>query len=165
MKTQLLIGIDLGSSSLKALALEAASGRTVALSRMPLQHDRLPGGGCEVGGPMIRSALSTVLRDVAHQLGNRVADVRAIGCTGHGAGLYALDARNELAGGRAVASTDQRAGAAAGFALGAALARPPSSAGVHAANTLARTNGAGFRATCMDPNLATRQGRNMASPE
>ena len=110
MKTQLLIGIDLGSSSLKALALEAASGRTVALSRMPLQHDRLPGGGCEVGEPMLRSALSAVLRDVAHQLGRRVADVRAIGCTGHGAGLYALDARGELAGGRAVASTDQRAG-------------------------------------------------------
>lgn len=113
MKTQLLIGIDLGSSSLKALALEAASGRTVALSRMPLQHDRLPGGGCEVGAPMIRSALSSVLRDVAHQLGSRVDDVRAIGCTGHGAGLYALDARHELAGGRAVASTDQRAAARA----------------------------------------------------
>ncbi|WP_228896136.1 FGGY family carbohydrate kinase [Acidovorax sp. Leaf73] len=113
MKTQLLIGIDLGSSSLKALALEAASGRTVALSRLPLQHDRLPGGGCEVGASMIRLALSAVLRDVAHQLGNRVADVQAIGCTGHGAGLYALDARNELAGGRAVASTDQRAGARA----------------------------------------------------
>lgn len=113
MKTQLLIGIDLGSSSLKALALEAASGRTVALSRMPLQHDRLPGGGCEVGAPMIRSALSSVLRDVAHQLGSRVDDVRALGCTGHGAGLYALDARHELAGGRAVASTDQRAAARA----------------------------------------------------
>lgn len=113
MKTQLLIGIDLGSSSLKALALEAASGHTVALSRMPLQHDRLPGGGCEVGEPMLRSALSAVLRDVAHQLGRRVADVRAIGCTGHGAGLYGLDARGELAGGRAVASTDQRAGARA----------------------------------------------------
>ncbi|MBV7541165.1 FGGY family carbohydrate kinase [Acidovorax sp. sic0104] len=113
MKTQLLIGIDLGSSSLKALALEAASGRTVALSRIPLQHHRLPGGGCELGASMIHAALSTVLRDVAHQLGSRVADVRGIGCTGHGAGLYALDDRSELAGGRAVASTDQRASARA----------------------------------------------------
>ncbi len=113
MKTNILIGIDLGSSSLKALALEAASGRTVALSRMPLQHDRLPGGGCEVGAPMIRAALAHVLRDVAHQLGTRVNEVRAIGCTGHGAGLYALDSRHELTGGRAVASTDQRADARA----------------------------------------------------
>ena len=71
MKTQLLIGIDLGSSSLKALALEAASGRTVALSRMPLQHDRLPGGGCEVGAPMIRSALSSVLRDVIVEISSK----------------------------------------------------------------------------------------------
>lgn len=40
MKSNILIGVDMGSSSLKALALEAASGRTVALSRMPLPHDR-----------------------------------------------------------------------------------------------------------------------------
>lgn len=113
MKPNILIGIDMGSSSLKALALEAGSGRAVALSRMPLPHDRLPGGGCEVGAAAIRAALTHVLHDVAHQLGARVAEVRAIGCTGHGAGLYALDARNELVGGRAVASTDQRADARA----------------------------------------------------
>lgn len=113
MNTKILIGIDLGSSSLKALALEAVSGRTLALSRMPLQHRRLPGGGCELGAHAIRAALSQVLRDVVHQLGPRAGGVCAIGCTGHGAGLYALDARDELVGGRAVASTDQRADARA----------------------------------------------------
>ncbi|BEP46807.1 FGGY family carbohydrate kinase [Variovorax paradoxus] len=113
MKSNILIGVDMGSSSLKALALEAASGRTVALSRMPLPHDRLPGGGCEVGAPAIRAALTHVLRDVARQLGPRAAEVRAMACTGHGAGLYALDAGNQLIGGRAVASTDQRADARA----------------------------------------------------
>ena len=77
MKTKILIGIDMGSSSLKALALEAGSGRAVALSRMPLPHDRLPGGGCEVGAAAIRCALTHVLRDVAHQLGSRVAEVTA----------------------------------------------------------------------------------------
>ncbi|WP_012745537.1 FGGY family carbohydrate kinase [Variovorax paradoxus] len=113
MKSNILIGVDMGSSSLKALALEAASGRTVALSRMPLPHDRLPGGGCEVGAPAIRAALTCVLQDVARQLGPRAAEVRAMACTGHGAGLYALDAGNQLIGGRAVASTDQRADARA----------------------------------------------------
>jgi L-xylulokinase len=113
MKPNILIGVDMGSSSLKALALEAASGRTVALSRMPLPHDRLAGGGCEVGAPAIRAALTHVLRDVAQQLGPRMAEIRAMACTGHGAGLYALDADNQLAGGRAVASTDQRADARA----------------------------------------------------
>lgn len=113
MKSNILIGVDMGSSSLKALALEAASGRTVALSRMPLPHDRLPGGGCEVGAPAIRVALTRVLQDVARQLGPRSAEVRAMACTGHGAGLYALDAGNQLVGGRAIASTDQRADARA----------------------------------------------------
>jgi L-xylulokinase len=109
MMPNILIGVDMGSSSLKALALEAGSGRAVALSRMPLPHDRLAGGGCEVRAAAIRAALTHVLRDVAHQLGPRAAEVRALACTGHGAGLYALDANNELVGGRAVASTDQRA--------------------------------------------------------
>lgn len=113
MKSNILIGVDMGSSSLKALALEAGSGRAVALSRMPLPHARLAGGGCEVGAQAIGDALAHVLRDVAHQLGPRTAEVRAMACTGHGAGLYALDARGGLAGGRAVASTDQRADARA----------------------------------------------------
>ncbi|AGU47582.1 putative carbohydrate kinase, FGGY family [Variovorax paradoxus B4] len=113
MKSHILIGVDMGSSSLKALALETGSGRTVALSRMPLPHDRLPGGGCEVGAPAIRAALTRVLQDIARQLGPRAAEVRAMACTGHGAGLYALDAGNQLVGGRAVASTDQRADARA----------------------------------------------------
>jgi L-xylulokinase len=113
MMPNILIGVDMGSSSLKALALEAGSGRAIALSRMPLPHDRLAGGGCEVRAAAIRAALTHVLRDVAHQLGPRAAEVRAMACTGHGAGLYALDANNELVGGRAVASTDQRADARA----------------------------------------------------
>jgi L-xylulokinase len=113
MKPNILIGVDMGSSSLKALALEAASGRTVALSRMPLPHDRLAGGGCEVGAPAIRAALTHVLSDIARQLGPRTAEVRAMACTGHGAGLYALDADGQLVGGCAVASTDQRADARA----------------------------------------------------
>jgi L-xylulokinase len=109
MKPNILIGVDMGSSSLKALALEAASGLTIALSRMPLPHNRLAGGGCEVGAPAIRAALTHVLRDVARQLGPRTAEVRAMACTGHGAGLYGLDAGGQLVGERAVASTDQRA--------------------------------------------------------
>jgi L-xylulokinase len=113
MKSKLLIGIDMGSSSLKALALDAASGRSVALSRMPLPHIRLAGGGCEVAAEAIGAALTHVLRDVAHQLGPRTAEIAAMACTGHGAGLYALDASGALVGGRAVASTDQRADARA----------------------------------------------------
>ena len=113
MKSKLLIGIDMGSSSLKALAPLAAGGRRVALWGMPLPHDRLAGGGCEVAAEATGAALTHVLRDVAHQLGPRTAEIAAMACTGHGAGLYALDASGALVGGRAVASTDQRADARA----------------------------------------------------
>lgn len=113
MNKNILIGIDMGSSSLKALALDAGDGSTVGLSRAPLPHGRRAGGGCEVSAQAIHSALAQVLLDIASQLGPRVADVRALACTGHGAGLYALDARHALVGGRAVASTDQRADARA----------------------------------------------------
>ncbi|KPU91929.1 carbohydrate kinase [Variovorax paradoxus] len=113
MTTNIYLGIDMGSSSLKALALDADSGRTVALARAALPHDRRPGGGCEVAEAAIHAALGRVLGAIAGQLGPLAAAVRAIGCTGHGAGLYALDATGRLVGGSAVASTDQRATARA----------------------------------------------------
>lgn len=113
MFNDLFIGIDIGSSSLKALAVDGAGGRVVAVARQPLPYERLAGGGCEVQAGAIDSALDQVLGAVARQLGARVAHVRALACTGHGAGLYALDGSGRLVEGRAVASTDQRAQARA----------------------------------------------------
>ncbi len=107
--SDIFIGIDMGSTGLKAVAFEAGTGATLATAGDALPHVRLPGGGCEIAGPAIRSALAQALRSVSRQLGPRVAAVRALGCTGHGAGLYALDAHGELLRDRAVASTDQRA--------------------------------------------------------
>lgn len=113
MQTDIYIGIDMGSTGLKAVAFEARSGATLAVAGDALPHVRLPGGGCELAGTAIRSALVQALRSVSQQLGPRAGQVRALACTGHGAGLYALDAHGELLRGRAVASTDQRAGARA----------------------------------------------------
>lgn len=103
----------MGSTGLKAVAFEAGSGAAVASSGRVLPFVQLPRGGCELSAHAIHTALFDALGSVAAQLGPRVHDVRAIGCTGHGAGLYALDADDRLVGGRAVASTDQRAGARA----------------------------------------------------
>jgi L-xylulokinase len=113
MQADLFIGIDMGSTGLKAVAFEAGSGATVAAAGGALPYLRLPGGGCELAAPALRDALLQALRGLCRQLGPRVAAVRALGCTGHGAGLYALDASGELLRGRAVASTDQRAAARA----------------------------------------------------
>lgn len=113
MNADIYIGIDMGSTGLKAVAFEAGSGATLGTAGDALPHQRLSGGGCELAAEAIRDALFQALRSVARQLGPRVAQVRALACTGHGAGLYALDAHGALLRGAAVASTDQRATARA----------------------------------------------------
>lgn len=109
MNSDIFIGIDMGSSSLKAVAFEAGSGATLATAGGALPHVRRPDGSCELPDPAIRTALAQALRGVSRQLGSRIDRLRAIGCTGHGAGLYALGTNGELLRGCAVASTDQRA--------------------------------------------------------
>ncbi|MEK8029199.1 FGGY family carbohydrate kinase [Ideonella sp. DXS29W] len=118
MKADIFIGIDMGSSSLKAVAFESSSAAAIAAAGSALPHVRRADGACELSESAIRVALVSALRGVTDQLGPRVAQVRAIGCTGHGAGLYALGASGQLLRGFGVASTDQRAARRA-----AALAR------------------------------------------
>lgn len=109
MKNEIYIGIDMGSTGLKAVAFDRATGRGLAAAGGALPFIRLAGGGCELEAAAIEQALMQALESVASQLGPRIGQVRALGCTGHGAGLYALDGQHRLLRGRAVASTDQRA--------------------------------------------------------
>ncbi|QIL83493.1 carbohydrate kinase [Diaphorobacter sp. HDW4A] len=110
MKTNIFIGIDMGSTGLKAVAFDAGSGASLAVAGDALTHRRSSGGGCELTAQCIHDALMQALASIAQQLGEqRVRQIGAIACTGHGAGLYALDAHGALLRGLAVASTDQRA--------------------------------------------------------
>jgi L-xylulokinase len=111
MNADLYIGIDIGSSRLKAVAIDAGSGQALATSGVSLDVQHSADGGCQFAAAGIKTALQQSLSGVVAQLGERAASVRALGCTGHGAGLYALDADGELASGFAVCSTDQRAAA------------------------------------------------------
>lgn len=114
----------MGSTGLKAVAFEAGSGATLAAAGGALPYRQLPQGGCELAADAIASALAHALQGVAQQLGERLRDLRALSCTGHGAGLYLLDEGGRLLGASAVASTDQRAAARAralGQRLGDAL--------------------------------------------
>jgi L-xylulokinase len=113
MKSEIFIGVDMGSTGLKAVAFDSVTGLGLATAGGALPFIRLPGGGCELEATAIEAALMQALESVASQLGSRVAQVRALSCTGHGAGLYALDGQRRLLRGRAVASTDQRAAARA----------------------------------------------------
>lgn len=124
MRTDIYLGIDMGSTGLKAVAFEAGSGATLAAAGGGLPYRQLPQGGCELAADAIEAGLAHALRGVTDQLGDRVRDLRALSCTGHGAGLYLLDAAGQLLGGGAVASTDQRAAGRAralGQRLGDAL--------------------------------------------
>lgn len=107
--SDIFIGIDLGGTGLKAVALESGSGATLASACEALPYQNRPDGACELTGVAIRHLLTFALQAVSRQLGARAGRVRAIGCTGHGAGLYALDAKGWLLRGRAVAPADQRA--------------------------------------------------------
>jgi len=113
MNNEIFIGVDMGSTGLKAVAFDSATGLGLATAGGALPFIRLPAGGCELEAAAIEAALMQALQSVASQLGPRVAQVRALSCTGHGAGLYALDGQRRLLRGRAVASTDQRAAARA----------------------------------------------------
>src|SRR6185369_2598811 len=111
MNADIYLGIDIGSSRLKAVAIDAGSGQALAMAGIALGVQHGSDGGCQVAAAAVGAALRQALGAVVAQLGARAASVRALGCTGHGAGLYALDADGELAGGLAVSSTDQRAAA------------------------------------------------------
>ncbi|WZB76071.1 hypothetical protein WJ972_09390 [Achromobacter insuavis] len=99
MKTDIYLGIDI-STGLKAVAFAAGSGATLAAAGGALPYRQLPQGGCELAADAIDAALARALQGVADQLGARVRDIRALSCTGHGAGLYLLDPRGQLLGAR-----------------------------------------------------------------
>jgi L-xylulokinase len=113
------LGIDLGSTGLKAVAFEAGSGRVLAAGGGTLPYARPVPGACERSAVAIRSSLERAISDVTRALGANASRIQGIGCTGHGAGLFALDAKGELLGGVSVGSTDQR-----GAARARAIAEP-----------------------------------------
>lgn len=113
MKADIYLGIDLGSTGLKAVAFEAGSGRVLAAGGGALPYSRPVAGACERSAAAIRHSLAHAIGEVTRGLGAEASRIRGIGCTGHGAGLFALDARGELLGGVSVGSTDQRGAARA----------------------------------------------------
>ena len=68
MKANIFLGIDMGSTGLKAVAFEAGTGATLAASGGGLPYRHLPGGGCELRADAIDAALMQALRGVAEQL-------------------------------------------------------------------------------------------------
>ncbi|PTN51378.1 carbohydrate kinase, partial [Achromobacter xylosoxidans] len=55
MKTDIYLGIDMGSTGLKAVAFEAGSGTTLAASGGALPYRQLAQGGCELPADAIQT--------------------------------------------------------------------------------------------------------------
>jgi len=91
----LLIGIDVGTSGLKAIAIDEGSGRVEASAThgYPLSTPRA--GWAEQDPGDFAGALGLALREIAASLGKRARDVRAIGLTGQMHTAVLLDAAQQ----------------------------------------------------------------------
>ena len=96
MSSPVLIGIDLGTSKIVALAVESAEGEIIARcscannSEVTNAADRARGRS-EWDAKGIVAAASQCLGDLAERLGPRVADVVGIGVTGQQHGMLLVD--------------------------------------------------------------------------
>jgi xylulokinase len=91
----LLLGIDVGTSGLKAVAIDETSGKTVASAThgYPLSTPRA--GWAEQDPADFAGALALALREIAVTLGARARAVRAIGLTGQMHTAVVLDAARQ----------------------------------------------------------------------
>lgn len=93
-KGHYLLGIDVGTSSLKAL-LVSPEGRTVALEQQAYEPDILPGSGAEQDPRVWWNAAVSVLRRIADAHPDKMRDVAGIGLGGQMHGLVALNGMGE----------------------------------------------------------------------
>jgi xylulokinase len=92
----LLVGLDVGTSALKAIAVDARDGRVVATAarEYPL-YTPAPGHAEQDGDDFSRAALEA-LADLAKQLGDARGEVRGIGLSGQMHSAMLLDAERRL---------------------------------------------------------------------
>jgi len=91
------IGIDSGTQSVKAIALEFKSGKTLATGSAPHEMiGELPPGHMEQHPDNWTDAADVAMRECLEQLGPRKDEVKAIGVSGQQHGLVVLDEKNEV---------------------------------------------------------------------
>ncbi len=93
-KGHYLLGIDVGTSGLKAL-LVSTEGHTVALEQQPYEPDILPDGGAEQDPSVWWSAAVSVLRRISEAHPDKMRDIAGIGLGGQMHGLVALSGMGE----------------------------------------------------------------------
>ena len=91
----ILVGVDVGTSGLKALAIEQDSGRALASATHAYPLDTPRPGWAEQDPLDFAEALGLALRELSAALGRRSREVRAIGLTGQMHTAVLLDAARE----------------------------------------------------------------------
>src|SRR5690606_472179 len=90
-----LLGLDAGNTVIKAVLFDAADGRELAVAARD-GHAKLPAPGhVERGLNELWENAVGVIGDCIAQAGISARDIRAIGCAGHGNGLYGLGRAGE----------------------------------------------------------------------
>jgi xylulokinase len=87
----LLLGVDVGTSGLKALAIDERSGRAVAAATYDYPLATPHAGWAEQDPADFERALGLALRELTAKLGRRAHDVKAIGLTGQMHSAVLLD--------------------------------------------------------------------------
>lgn len=90
-RKQYLLGIDIGTSSLKAM-LVSPDGNTAALEQHGYEPDILPDGGAQQHPSVWWDAAVSALRRIAAAHPEKIRDVAGVGLGGQMHGLVALDA-------------------------------------------------------------------------
>ena len=90
----LLIGIDAGTSVIKAVAF-TAGGEQIAVAGVPNSYVSLPDGGVEQDMARTWEDIARVLRQLAEIVPNLNSRVAAVSVTGQGDGLWLIDKNGE----------------------------------------------------------------------
>jgi erythritol kinase len=90
MTADVIVGIDAGTSVIKAVAFDL-EGRQLALTARPNRYEELPGGGVEQDQARTWRDTVVVLRDLVAAVPDLAQRVAAIGVTGQGDGTWLVD--------------------------------------------------------------------------
>jgi xylulokinase len=92
----LCLGIDVGTTSTKALVLDVEHGKVLALARQPCGTiESLPAGHVEQAPRTWTDAADRVVRACLSQIGHRKKEIVAMGVSAQQHGLVILDAKNQ----------------------------------------------------------------------
>jgi len=84
MADGVLLGLDVGTSAVKAGAFDARSGAALASATRAIRVDARPGGARELAPADLRAALRRCVRDVARAVGDRWGSLAGVGLAAQG---------------------------------------------------------------------------------